>query len=200
MAMNRLNRLRWRGRELLRSIGLAGWVAVALLLLCVIGSWTLVEPMQAEARRFDEDSAALERRWAANSHEVVSAPATAQQQLDAFRQRFPDEKGMAPALRQLQGAARRQRVPIEQAEFKFASEPTEPLARYSIILPIKAGYRELRRFSRDALRDLPALSLEEVNLRRSDSKSPMLEAQLRFVLFVSKPSTAAPAPAVAQSN
>lgn len=198
--MNRVNRLRWHGREMLRSIGLAGWVAMALLLLCAIGHLSFVEPMGAEARRLDEESAVLEKRWAAHSRADDRAPPTAQQQLAAFTQRFADEKGMAPALRRLQGAARRQQVAIDQAEFKFATEPTELLARYSIILPLKAGYPELRRFTRDALRDLPALALEDVNLRRSDPKSPMLEAQLRFVLFVSAPSTAVPAPASAQSN
>ena len=200
MAMNGLNRLRWHGREMLRSVGLAGWVAIGLLQLCAIGRWSFVEPMSAEASRLDGESTALEKRWAAKSRADDSTPATAQQQLAAFRQRFPDEKGMAPALRRLQGAARRQQVAIDQAEFKFASEPTEPLARYSIILPLKAGYPELRRFTRDALRDLPALALEDVNLRRGDPKSPVLEAQLRFVLFVSKPSTAWPALAAAPSN
>lgn len=200
MAMTPLNRLRWHARQLLGSLGLPGWVAIALVSLCAIGSWMLVGPMRDESRQLDAESAALERRWAANSRTDASAPATPQQQLLAFRQRFPDEKGIGPALRLLQAAARRQHVALDQAEFKFASEPTEPLARYSIILPIKSDYRALRRFTRDALRELPALSLEEVNLRRSDPSSPTLDAQLRFVLFVTKPSTASLLPAAATSN
>lgn len=200
MAMITLTRARWNGRQLLRSCGLPGWVALTLVLLCAIGTWSLVEPMRAEVRQLDDESAALERRWAARASAGASAPATPQQQLAAFERRFPNEKGIAPALRLLQAAARRQHVALDQGEFKFASEPTEPLARYSILLPIKADYRALRGFTRDALRELPGLALEEVNLRRSDPKSPLLEAQLRFVLFVTKPSTLSVASAAAQSN
>lgn len=193
-------RVRWHVRQRVDSVGLPGWVALALVLLCAGGLWSVVEPMRGEARRLDEESAALERRWAASAREDAGAATSPQQQLAAFRQRFPDDRGIASALRLLQAAARRQHVALDQAEFKLASETTEPLARYSIMFPIKADYRALRRFTRDALRELPALALEDVNLSRSDPKSPTLDAQLRFVLFVTPPSTALPASPAAPSN
>lgn len=200
MALITLTRARWQCRQGLRSVGLAGGVALALALLCAIGSWRVVEPLRSEAARLDVESAALERRWARRSGADDIAPATPQQQLAAFEQRFPNEQGIAPALRLLQSAARRQHVTLDQAEFTYSREPTELLARYAILLPIQADYRALRRFTRDALRELPGLALEEVNLRRSDSKSPLLEAQLRFVLFVAKPPSASVAAAAAPSN
>ena len=42
---------------------------------------------------------------------------------------------------------------------------------------------------------MPALALDEVNLRRSDPNSPLLDAQLRFVLFLTKPTASPPASA-----
>lgn len=188
-----LNRLRWQGAQMLRGIGLPGWVGLALALGCVLGFLGLIQPMQWEAQRLEADNDALSQRAAAQSAAALEAPATPQQQLLAFEQRFAGERSIAPSLARLQAAAQRRGFTLEQAEFKLANEATEPLLRYTIGLPVKADYRGLRRFSRDALRDLPGLALDEVSLRRSDPKSPQLEAQLRFVLFLAKPTGASAA-------
>ena len=76
--------------------------------------------------------------------------------------------------------------PQQQLEFRFTSNAGEPVMRYTIELPIKAGYRALRRFTRAAMLELPGLAIEEVSLRRGDPKSPTLDARLRFVLFLSR--------------
>jgi hypothetical protein len=55
---------------------------------------------------------------------------------------------------------------------------------YAILLPVTADYASLRAFIVDALRELPGLALEEMSLRREDSKSLQLDARLRFVLFL----------------
>ena len=186
MAAATMKRLRWELQYGLRAIGLPGWVALALLLACVAAWWGGVTGMQAEANRLDADSTLLEQRLAERSSTPATAVLTPQQQLAEFERRFSGEKSITLSLARLNEAARQQGVQLEQAEFKFASEAREPLSRYSIVLPIKCDYRALRRFTRDALRELPGLAMEEVSLRRSDAKSPQLEVQLRFVLFVTK--------------
>jgi hypothetical protein len=182
-----LTQLRWQGAQWLRGIGLPGWVGLALGLACAFGLWGLIEPMHADAQRLDADSDLLAQRAAAGAMSKAATDSTPQQQLAAFEQRFGGERTIAPSLARLQAAAQRRGFTLDQAEFKLASEPAEPLARYSIQLPIKADYRALRRFSHDALREMPGLALDEVSLRRSDPKSPLLDAQLRFVLFLAKP-------------
>lgn len=193
-----LKQARWYGAQVVRGIGLPGWVALALGLACALGWATVIEPMRAEARQLDADSDLLRQRAATPSRPVDPGDATPQQQLVAFERRFSDERAIAPSLARLQAAARRQGVSLDQAEFKFTNDPTEPLARYAITLPVQADYRALRRFTRDALRELPGLALDEVQLRRSDPKSPRIEAQLRFVLFVTKsPAVSTPSAVVA---
>lgn len=191
-----LTRARWQGAQWLRGIGLPGWVGLALGLLCVVSIWALVEPRRTEAQQLDAESDLLAQRAAARAMSTPAADATPQQQLALFEQRFAGERAIAPTVARLQAAAQRRGFMLDQAEFKFASEPAEPLARYSILLPIKADYRALRRFSHDALREMPGLALDEVSLRRSDPKSPLLDAQLRFVLFLTKP-TASPSASAA---
>ena len=188
-----MTRWRWNVARGLRAIGLPGWVALLLACAALIGVWGVIEPLRAEARQLDVDSDVLAQRLRLAADPTAPIAATPQQQLLAFRQRFPGEQGMAPSLARLQAAAQRHGLQLSRAEFRFSSEPAEPLARYAITLPVQADYRALRRFTRDALRDLPGLAMEEVNLRRSDPKSPLLDAQLRFVLFVAQPQPVKPA-------
>ncbi|MBC7957415.1 MAG: hypothetical protein H7Y33_16295 [Cytophagales bacterium] len=183
-----MKRLRWEAMHWLRGIGLPGWVALALALAGALSWWGGVVPLLDQAKRYDTDSAVLQRRLNERSPDATAAVRTPQQQLAEFERRFSGEKSIATSLASLHAAARRQGVQLDQAEFKLSSDAREPLARYSIVLPVKADYRALRRFTRDAVRELPGLAMEEVNLRRSDPKAPVLDAQLRFVLFVTKAS------------
>jgi Tfp pilus assembly protein PilO len=177
----------WNLSRLWRGAGLPGWTAVALLGVCVAMVLGGIAPQRAETHRLLEDSAALEQRIAANSAHPAPVQTTPQQQLAVFLKRFPSEAEMAGAVGALNAAAKRQGVHLNQAELKFSIEPSGLLARYSIVLPVKADYRALRGFIREAMRELPGLAMEELNLRRSDAKSTVLEAQLSFVLFVAKP-------------
>ena len=180
-----MKRLRWQLVHVWRSIGVPGWAGVAIASACAGVWWGASMPLRDETRRLDAASTALERR-AQQRPVVMAAVASSEQQLQMFANRFPSEKGIAPALVRLHALARQRGVVIEQAEFRYASEASEPLARYTIVLPVKADYRAMRRFTGDLLREMPGLALEEVNLRRSDAKSPVLESQLRLVLFVAK--------------
>ncbi len=188
-----LNSLRWHAARGLRGVGLPGWVALVLMVGSAVVAVGGVAPLHAEADRLGADSALLEQRLAAQAQSTAVRVVTPQQQLADFARRFPNEQGMAPALARLQALARQRGVALDEAEFKFVSDAAEPLARYAITLPFKADYRALRRTTRDALRELPGLAMEEVNLRRSDPGSPLLDAQLRFVLFVTKPRVVPPA-------
>ncbi len=186
MAANTMKRLRWELENGLRGIGLPGWVALALVLVCALAWWGVVAPLRQEAQQLDADSSTLQKRLRERGAAAAPVVLTAQQQLAEFERRFEGEKSITESLARLHAAARRQGVQLDKAEFKFVSEAREPLSRYTIVLPVKCDYRALRRFTRDAVRELPGLAMEEVSMRRVDAKSPLLEAQLRFVLFVTK--------------
>lgn len=178
--------LRWEGARLLRGLGLPGAAAAALSGVALAVWWGGVLPLKYEAEHLLAEHAWLERRASQAATAASAAPRGMREQLVEFKSRFGDEKSLSGSLARLHAAARRHGLQLEQAEFKLTSEAREPLSRYAIVLPVKAEYKVLRRFTQDALRELPGLALEEVNLRRSDARSPVLEAQLRFVLFVTK--------------
>ncbi len=179
----------WNLARLWRSAGLPGWAACALLLACAVLWWGVIAPQRADTARMVEETAALEQRMAdavAHPPPTESGP---QKQLATFMQRFPSEGDMAGSLGVLHAAARRQGVRLDQADFKFSPEPAGLLARYTIVLPVKADYKALRGFIREAMRELPGLAMEELSVRRGDAKSPVLDAQIRFVLFVARPAS-----------
>ena len=179
----------WNLARIWRAVGWPGWVAAALALACAVLWLTVIAPQRAETSRLVEETAALEQRIADAAAHPVPTQSAPQRQLAAFMQRFPSEGEMASSLGVLHAAARRQGVQLDQAEFKFSPEPAGLLARYAIVLPVKADYKALRGFIREAMRELPGLAMEELNVRRGDAKSPVLEAQIRFVLFVARPAS-----------
>jgi Type II secretion system (T2SS), protein M subtype b len=180
-----MQRWRWRVERTLRAVGLPGWVGAALAVTCA-GLWLgVTRPMVEDTRRLVDQTRLLDQRRASLPR-LDAAAGTPREQLEAFPGRFGDDKSLTPALKRLHAIARKSGVQIEQAEFKLNHEAGEPLARYAMVLPVKGDYAALRRFMRDALRELPGLALEEVQLRRPDSKAPALETQLRFTLFVSR--------------
>lgn len=182
-----MKRMPWLMLHILRAVGLPGWAGVALALGCAALWIGATEPMSRETARLVADSEKIRLRLATASP-TAPVDAAPKQQLEAFVRHFPGEKGIASTLAGLHGMAKKRGVRIDQAEFKLTSEINEPLARYSIVLPVKADYRALRSFSRDAMRETPGLAIEEISFRRGDAKQPLLESQLRLVLFVSKAS------------
>lgn len=180
-----MNRLRWELARLGAGLGLPGAVAVVLLIAGAALWLSLVMPARDDTQRLLDERARIDRRLK-EAAAPVAGPQGVREQLADFRGRFGDEKGMSGSLATLHAIARRHGLQLDQAEFKLSSDARDPLSRYAIVLPVKADYRALRRFTQEALRELPGLALEEVSLRRGDSRAAQIEAQLRFVLFVNR--------------
>lgn len=181
-----MKRLSWEIRHVWQAIGRPGWLGLALLFACALGWWLVVIPLRHDTRTLTESFASSERRLALRSTDNAPARSTPQEQLVVFQRRFPSDKGIANSLARLQAAATEQGIRLDHAEFRLIGDAGQALQRYTIATPVKADYKALRQFSRDALLQLPGLAIEEISLRRNDPKSAVIDAQLRFVLFVTK--------------
>jgi hypothetical protein len=179
-----MTRWRWELQRAWRSLGLPGWAGAALALACAALWFGLSAPLARETLRVAEQTRAIERQL--SSPALAAAAATPEQQLEVFAQRFADAKGLSAALARLHALARQRGVTIEQAEFKLSQDAGDALARYAMVLPARSDYTSLRRFTREAMRELPGLALDDVQLRRSDAKTPQIESTLRMTLFLSK--------------
>jgi len=179
---DQLTRWRWWALRLAERAGPAGIAAGALVLATLLAWAVLARSVAVDARTLAVDNESLQRRPAAAR--AASAPLTTGQQLLVFEGAFPDQQALGTSYSRLWNVARRHGVALKAAEFKLSDVPQDEFQRYTIQLPVTADYAALRGFVVDALADLPSLALEEMSLRREDSKSLQLEARLSFVLFV----------------
>lgn len=179
-----MSRLRWTAAHF-GSAGPPGWLAAAIAIGSLAVWLAIVRPMQAETARVEQDNASLARR-AAPSTKPLPQPPTPREQLDEFSRRFMTERAVPSSLARLVALARRQGLLLEQGEFRWSSDTSEPLARYTAVLPVKGSYRAVRRFSQDAVQATPGLAIEEIQLRRGDPRSRTVDAQLKLVLFVAR--------------
>ncbi len=178
-----MSRWQWWTR---RTLERAGPVAIAagVVGLLTLAAWIVpARSISAEARALALDNDAMQRRPVAAAR-ASSMPTDTQGQLDAFESGFPDQKALVASYARLWELARRHGVSLRQAEFKLTGVDQDEFQRYAIRLPVTADYASLRGFVLDALGEFPSLALEEMNLRREDSKSLQLDAHVNFVLFV----------------
>lgn len=178
-----LIRWRWWARRLVERAGPVG-VAAGALAVATLVAWAVLAPaIASETRALALDNESLQRRPLAATR-AGSAPLTSEQQLVSFESGFPDQQALGASYARLWNVARRHGVALRQAEFKLGDVPQDEFQRYTMQLPVTADYASLRAFVVDALVELPSLALEEMSLRREDSKSLQIEARLSFVLFV----------------
>lgn len=83
-------------------------------------------------------------------------------------------------LEQIEAAARQQQLEIDSATYQLAPGAPGGIGRYSISIPLKAGYPALRAFIRQALAQSPGLALASITLGRASRSAPQVEARVEF--------------------
>lgn len=181
-----MNHLAWRLRRLMHVAGLPGAVASMLALALLAHHLLVALPDGQRMTALQRDVEDLQARARPGSDPRQLRLADEQLDLQAFEARFPDERRLTTILARVTVLAARSGVAIERAEFKFERRSGDLLNRYVMQLPLQADYRALRRFLRDLLREQRAIALDEVTVRREDSKQSTVQAQVRLVLYLAQ--------------
>jgi hypothetical protein len=137
---------------------------------------TRTQELRAEVARLRASTAHV-----AQGSTVVRDPVA---DLGAFYSALAQPAQVPDLLRRLHRAAAGQGLAVEQAEYRPLPDPNGKLTRYQILLPAKGTYPQVRRFLAQAGRTLPALALDGVAFQRQQVGDEMLEAQVKFTLFV----------------
>ena len=167
---------------MLHYLGVAG-VAGLFLAIAALGFYLLaVIPGQSRVAHRDVELAQLK------AHPPVIAPSVPEQgdaqALEAFYAQFPGMTGLSDMVEQLHKQAKADDIVLDVGEYKLQVEEDGRLVRYEILLPIKTGYPEMRRFIDEALHQFPTLGLKDISFKREAIGDDRMQAKLNLVLYL----------------
>ena len=163
-----------------------GWLALAGLLLVVLAlllQFAWLDGLEA-------DNSALRDTLAAQGRKLAQQPAaqeaTAQRQAD-FYAGLPEASEAVEAIAVLNRAAAHHKVGLVTAEYRVSRAGTGPLLRYQISVPLRSDYVALHAWLSEVLNRLPHAALDELSLQREDAAQGLLDARVRFTVFLRAP-------------
>lgn len=173
----------WRAlRDKIEALGVAGAAGVALLVFAALSAAIRVpesavanESLRAELQRL-----ALRAAGAARTGRQHDAAA----QLRAFHDFFPVYESLPEWLDTLEMAARDRGFSLGRVEYRLARDDGAGLLRYEAALALRGEYARIAGFVTGFLAAAPPAALDELKLRRDSASSAVLEAQLRFSIFL----------------
>jgi hypothetical protein len=175
-----LDKLRLKAELLYSRQGILPFVAALLLVLAILFG-VLVVPGQFAAK----DSAERELKMLAQQQlSMRSKPA--EQRLrpaQSLARALGDPATTNAQIRTLLDFASSSGVNIVQADFRRVDDTQHAYSRLQISLPVKADYPALRRFMYGALAAMPALSLDQLTIKREQANGTQVDAQLLLSLW-----------------
>ena len=172
----------WRLQRTLRAMGWAAIGGVALAIFAAGFMLSNVMPLQAEVTALRDRVQRLETQ-AGNQARLVE-PGRPDARLAAFYEQLPAVDEAPEVVRRLHSHARDVGLVLERGEYRPLPDPSGRLMRYQLVLPVKGSYPQVKRFLALAMHDTPGLALDSISLQRDQGGSPVLEAQLRFTVFL----------------
>lgn len=176
-------RLLWHIRHNLRSLDWFSGIAVVLLMMSAAFAYFVLRPMLSHVRVVQQEAAMLRTQAKAKlaSEQGSLNPA---EQLASFYRFFPQHDTAYDWMAKLYNAAAQQNLILEQGEYRLTHDRDSKLTHYDIVLPVKGGYVQIRKFIAQAMADVPSLSLDGITFSRQKIGEPLVDAQIRFTLYL----------------
>jgi hypothetical protein len=166
-----------RAREELGIAGLIGLVLLAGAVAFLLGA---LEPLESRRQALDAQLARGERAGASQARDPASDCAA---RLASFYEFFETGEAATGWLARLHAAGAAAGVEIRSADYTLHKTGTR-LSRYEIVVPVTGSYPQIRAFLRNALADIPVLSLDQVHVKREQSQGGKVQAEARLTLHL----------------
>jgi Tfp pilus assembly protein PilO len=101
-----------------------------------------------------------------------------------FYATFPPRSSLPEALMTLHNVASHNGLHDTRADYRDTPETGTPLVRVRIEIPVTGSYASIRNWIAELLEALPSLTLDGLELRRSDMGKAQLDARVRFQLLL----------------
>lgn len=172
-----MSTLQWWLRQVVRRLGAAGLVGLALLAAALGTQLIAVGPA-------NEAVVAKDRRLAQLRHAGAARTARpAPQPVDPLAL-LPAKGSASRQIGELERLARAHGVDLPRGQYSVAPVTGTSLLRWQLVLPVEATYATVHAFLAAALARSPNLTLDEFKFKRERIESADLQAELRLSLFV----------------
>ena len=169
-----------RLRMMARRLGPAGLSGIALLLLVGVVAVSAILPARERAAAMREQLSALsEARSTMRDRDAAPADGAG-----TFLSRFPTRDELPSVLAAFEASADKAQVQLLEGSYAWETPKGASLSRYTLEFPVKGSYPALRNFMNRALVAVPAASLDSLRLERKEIAEGVVEAELRFTVFV----------------
>lgn len=176
-----MNHRALEAKRLLRRIGLPAIAAIALVLLALVLYAAGVRPARSELATLRVQAEAAQQKLRSGKLQGSGAPASVGEQLRSFQAFFPRAESLPHWLDTIHTIGRAAGLVIRSGEYRL-ERPEQGPWRYHVTLPVSGSYIQVRQFITFVLREVPAASLDDVQLRRESGAGDRVEARLRFSL------------------
>jgi hypothetical protein len=150
--------------DLRHELGAVGTAALIILAAAGVFFMMVLQPMKDERAR-------LERALSKNTPKNTN--------LSSFYGFLESKDDSTDALAKLHAIGTATGVAMQSGNYR--TQATGRLERYELSLPVSGSYAQIRDFLNRALAEIPALSLDQMTLRR-DGKNDAVQADLRLTL------------------
>jgi len=154
--------------DLRHELGALGTAALVVLAAAGVFFIMVLQPMQQERARLE----------GALSKNGAKGGAT---NLNAFYGFLASKDETTDALAKLYAIGTATGVQLASGSYR-SQQAAGRLERYELALPVSGSYAQIRDFLNRALAEIPALSLDQMTLRRDGRNEATLQAELRLTL------------------
>jgi hypothetical protein len=154
--------------QLRHQLGALGTAALVMLAAAGVFFLMVLQPMQEERAR-------LEGALAKSPAKGNSA------NLSAFYGFLESKDETTDALAKLHAIGTATGVELQSGTYR-SQQAAGRLERYELALPVSGSYAQIRDFLNRALAEIPALSLDQMTLRREGRNDAAVHAELRLTL------------------
>ena len=173
---------------LLRRHGsaIALWAGLALIVASLALQWFGIAPLEARVEALERARSGQREGQLARAESALAQPGGARMQLAGFYGYFERGERLTDLLAKLHVVGKGSGIELARAEYRMHSTPERKLDRYQVILPIRGSYQAIRVFVATALRELPTVSLDQVQFQRKEVGDPTVDAQVSFSFHLAR--------------
>ena len=158
------------------------FAAIVLILVFFAGAmWSIVQAHREQSTVKEQLALA---RLKGNTEPTANRATTASERLAKFRAVLGVRADLDQHMRKIYDAARKRKLELDIGEYRLVTDAAGGFQRYQIQLPIDGVFSGIQGFSQQVLLDLPFAALESMTFQRESIDAPIVEGQLRFVLFL----------------